>query len=461
MKPSSTSVERTNLRNAMVLLFIGVVVNWWSLEATVVPDGRISGGFKLTLIAGFQAACIIVGMSMLLRRPRHWFGGAGGWLSATLTVFALSAILGLSSWGLFAYNTAHDHTVHGGHEMAPTLEQQAWADDFYRRSLQAAKDNGWFEFDQAKADGFVKMWKDKAHYQHEGNVFDDTILDPDRPEFLMYKDAPEGKLLIGFMYLVRTLEEEGPKLGGPLARWHYHPWEPFGMCALDGILPVGKPDESGVCSEGEHVTRSAEMLHVYFVDHPLGVFADGMIFPTKRSLAEVTLLHPVFVHFTVALFIVAVALDIVGKIWNRPSLHSAAWINLLLSAVATALTVAAGLAAEMRLLIDPHVHMTLTTHKQLAFGVAACLALLVIWRGALGGAFPTRGWLAYLALGVLGVGLTVATGRRGAELVYIEGVGVQAVDRLAFDSHRKRVFGEYLSKRSAPAATRQGGHESH
>ena len=47
---------------------------------------------------------------------------------------------------------------------------------------------------------------------------------PDRPEFLMYRDTPSGKLLMGFMFFTRTLEERGPQPGGSLAPWHFHPW---------------------------------------------------------------------------------------------------------------------------------------------------------------------------------------------------------------------------------------------
>ena len=117
------------------------------------------------------------------------------------------------------------------------------------------------------------MGKDKEHYPSHEYLFDDKVLDPDRPEFLMYSDTPRGKLLVGYMFFTRTNEEKGPQPGGALTAWHYHPWQPQGRCLLKGLLPVGRPDASGQCAEGVLVMRSPEMMHVWFVDHPLGPFA--------------------------------------------------------------------------------------------------------------------------------------------------------------------------------------------
>lgn len=429
-----------------LLVLAGVAINQWSLAQLFAPDKHISADYKLALIVFFQSACILAGVALWSRWPRTVFSD-GALVSkrvvAAMAIGLLSSAIAFSSWGYRVYNRAHRHTVHMDHGMAPTAEQEQWAQDIYLRSLEAAKRNGWFDFDKARADGFEKLWKDRAHYYNEEFIFDDALLDPERPEFLMYLDSPQGKVLLGYMFLVRSADEKGPELGGPLARWHFHPWAPEGRCLIEGLLPVGRPDENGECAEGDLVMRSAEMLHVYFVDHPLGTFADGMVFPEKKSVLEVTLLHPFFVHFTIALFTIAVLLDVVGKVTGSAKYHSAAWINLLFAGVFGIATVAAGLAAEVNLLISPSVHMTLTTHKRLGFAVLASLMVLLVWRGTLRGAFPARGWILYLLIAITGTGLTAAAGYYGAELVYVEGVAVQAVDRNALEGHKRRVFGEY------------------
>src|SRR4029450_6891730 len=256
-------------------------------------------------------------------------------------------------WGISAYRGAHHHTTDMSHAAPPTAEERRWAEAFVERCWESATRHGWLKFEDAQAQGFELQWSDREHYFKREFVFDDAILDPDRPEFLMYRDTPQGKLLIGFMFFARTPEEHGPQPRGSLASWHFHPWNGRGYCAERGILPVSRPDDRGGCAQGVRVNRSAEMLPVWFVDHPLGPFADAMLFPDGASAIDPTLVHPMVVHFPIALLIVAVTLDIAGRFARRPSLHQAAFINLALAAAFAVATIAAGMLAEVRLLI-PH-----------------------------------------------------------------------------------------------------------
>jgi uncharacterized membrane protein len=110
--------------------------------------------------------------------------------------------------------------------------------------------------------------------------------------------------------------------------------------------------------------------------------------------------------------------------------------------------------AEVRLLIAHDVHQVLDTHKLLGFSACAGVLILLAWRVAQRGSFPSRGGLAYLALGLIVAGLTGAAGYFGSELVYVNGVAVQAIDRLALQRHERVVFGQKTS--DVPAA-----HEMH
>ena len=169
----------------------------------------------------------------------------------------------------------------------PTPGHREAAEDLRRRSFEAAKRHGWFDFDQALADGFGPMPTDLAHYVKREFITDAAVLDPDRPEFLLYYDTPKGKRLASFMYLVASPEERGPQVGGPLTVWHYHLWaEP--LCLLERLLVVGWPDAAGTCAEGVPSLRSPEMLHVWFIDRPGGRFATDMTLdPWEiRQLAE-------------------------------------------------------------------------------------------------------------------------------------------------------------------------------
>ena len=446
--------DRLRRSAGIALLLAAVLASPPVLGALFAPDGSIDGESRVRLISLFDLFCALCSITLLWRRLRRWLSTlvpnavAGG---AVLAVLA-SAIVG-TWWGITAYRGAHHHTMDMSHMEPPTVEQRQWADEFVARSWSSAKRHGWLDFEKSKTDGFEPLWSDREHYQNRAFVFDDKILDPDRPEFLMYRDTPRGKLLVGFMYFTRTLEEHGPMPGGSLAPWHYHPWNGRGYCAEGGILPVSRPDGQGRCPKGERVSRSAEMLHVWFVDHPLGPYADAMLFPDSTSVVDPTLIHPMVVHFAIALLIVAVLLDVLGKITARESLHAAAFVNLAFAGFFAIATIAAGMLAEVRLLIAHDVHQVLDTHKLLGFSAGGGILLLLAWRVARRGAFPAkRLGLLYLTMGIVVAGLIGGAGYVGSELVYVNGVAVQAIDRAALERHERAIFGGRESNEdTAPA----------
>jgi hypothetical protein len=81
----------------------------------------------------------------------------------------------------------------------PTAEQQAAASALVARCRGVAERKGWFEFQQGLADGYRLMKGDLRHYVNEAFLFDDALLDCERPEYLMYYGTPQGKLLAGAM----------------------------------------------------------------------------------------------------------------------------------------------------------------------------------------------------------------------------------------------------------------------
>ncbi|MEE2663656.1 MAG: hypothetical protein VX681_06025 [Myxococcota bacterium] len=161
----------------------------------------------------------------------------------------------------------------------PTAAERAAADDLVARSWDAVARHGWFDFQRARADGYRLLHGDKRHYYNEDHIFDDAILDPDRPEFLMYYGTPRGQKLAGLMFYTRRPGEPGPQIGGPLTRWHFHVWaEP--NCLVGGLLSVATATRGvggdGDCERGAPEHRSPEMLHVWLLEHPEGPFATSM-----------------------------------------------------------------------------------------------------------------------------------------------------------------------------------------
>ena len=162
----------------------------------------------------------------------------------------------------------------------PTPDQQWAADDFAERCFEAAERNRWFEYERGRADGYGSMVSDRRHFRNMEYVLDDRILDPERPEFLMYEPVPGGgRVLTGFMFLPQKPDERGPQLGGPLTVWHYHVWTRK-KCFQHGLINLGYAQRGG-CPEGSPSHRSPEMLHVWLIDHLQGRFATTMILPWK------------------------------------------------------------------------------------------------------------------------------------------------------------------------------------
>jgi hypothetical protein len=97
---------------------------------------------------------------------------------------------------------------------------------------------------------------------------DGRVLDPTRPETLVYRNGPGDRLtLVGVMYTAPR-GAGGPGVGGPITRWHDH--ESCRDPATGASL--GRPVD-GACPQGQVYRRSGEMMHVWFADDLATAFA--------------------------------------------------------------------------------------------------------------------------------------------------------------------------------------------
>jgi hypothetical protein len=155
----------------------------------------------------------------------------------------------------------------------PTYADRKAAAELVWACERAYEKKGWLDFDATMAKGFEKLYGDELHYVNRMNLFDDRLMDCERPEFLLYD--PVDHHLLGVMFLARTPTEHGPQPGGPETVWHYHLWA-YPRCVERDLLIVGVVDDKGECASGQPSQRSAEMMHVWFIDHPNGRFATRM-----------------------------------------------------------------------------------------------------------------------------------------------------------------------------------------
>ncbi len=147
-------------------------------------------------------------------------------------------------------------------------------------------------------------------------------------------------------------------------------------------------------------------------------------------------LHPLVVHFPIALFITGFVVDGFGWLLRRGTVKRIGLALVLLGVLSTVPAVLTGLAieatAEAQLQNRLGAEAVLEAHEELATTTAAVLLGVALVRLALGTEWLWRqrawgrGLLAtYLVVGTLGLGMLALTGYRGGELVYRYGTGVE------------------------------------
>lgn len=140
-------------------------------------------------------------------------------------------------------------------------------------------------------------------------------------------------------------------------------------------------------------------------------------------------IHPIFVHFPIALIVVVLCLDAGRWIFDREELlKSGFWSGttplLILALLGAALAVITGLDAETGVVKSPAIHDLVEAHELAAFITSGLLATLTFWRVSLRGAFPQRAGIVYLLVLLLTAVVVGYGAYFGSLLVYSHGVGV-------------------------------------
>lgn len=97
-------------------------------------------------------------------------------------------------------------------------------------------------------------------------------------------------------------------------------------------------------------------------------------FDLKTALLAKHAQHVVLIHFPIALFLTAVAFDLVAQWTKRRSLADAAYYNLFMAAISTLPALATGLLAWKFQLEGQRLKGTLLLHL-----VLACVSTMMIW----------------------------------------------------------------------------------
>ncbi len=138
-------------------------------------------------------------------------------------------------------------------------------------------------------------------------------------------------------------------------------------------------------------------------------------------------LHPVVDHFSIALLVVAVVIDIVALIFSqRPSLRHTALTLMIIGAIACAASYGTGDIEGDRVwdLVNGPAKEVLKRHAEFGYWLMIAFGVLALWRiliAALG--FMERTHQIYLAFALAAVAGLLIQGKLGGDLVYTYQVG--------------------------------------
>jgi len=112
------------------------------------------------------------------------------------------------------------------------------------------------------------------HYVNWSYVDDGHILDPMRPESVVYEYRGGEQVAVAAMYMLPfdSTFADVPDVGGPLTQWHVH----RNLCLTespDHKVLSGLTSDNGTCPAGTNKAGNTPMLHVWVVPNPCGPFA--------------------------------------------------------------------------------------------------------------------------------------------------------------------------------------------
>lgn len=202
-------------------------------------------------------------------------------------IATLLVVMALLTLSMSVAGGNHEHSGHsGGGAAAPataTPEQRAAADRLLK-DVQASLSR-YVDLSAAAAAGYRQTTPYRflrwgpAHFHNRALNRDDGLLDPNRPEALVYFKLPTGHIvLIGAMFLAP--KGQGPRPGGPITAWHVHD----NLC-VTATGSVALANKDGQCPAGTFfVGNAVEMMHVWIFNHPDGPFAHEMTPEAMRAV---------------------------------------------------------------------------------------------------------------------------------------------------------------------------------
>ena len=141
-----------------------------------------------------------------------------------------------------------------------------------------------------------------------------------------------------------------------------------------------------------------------------------------KNLPWIDVIHPIVVHFVIAMALITVVFDVIGVISGKKNLFEVSFWNLIVATVAIFVAiifgqVEAGLANPYGASRD-----ILNVHSTIGWSLAGVLALLTGWRYVARQKDPTILPRGFLVLDVVLAGLVITQVYLGDKLVWVYGL---------------------------------------
>lgn len=154
----------------------------------------------------------------------------------------------------------------------PTPAQVKAAADLAARTKAATAMDA--DIHAALADGYKVSGRKtgyEVHLEKKANQLARSILDPDKPQALVYAILDGKATLLGVLYQMPDAGVPGPAVGGRITRWHTH-----NGCATLTPPGVGVVSPFGTCPPFSVQVTGPETMHVWVLDNPAGPFGSDL-----------------------------------------------------------------------------------------------------------------------------------------------------------------------------------------
>jgi len=270
-------VDAKTWRRWAGLLFAGSLLGYWIELVGGHPADQI--GMVVKVIEVFGLYLVMLPKGATPSRFRRAAATAG---LIVIAVFNATAAWAGAFQSAAGDTNVLDHHSHGG--ITPGMVMNVGGPTETSAAQQAEADQLWVE-----TSAFVARYSDPAvaaadGYRVEGIAGKDfhapnpvyqkdgLVLDPTRPENLIYSMGPHGPVLLGVMFETRGLEKDPPPTGGAVLDWHRHEQVCFSLTPL-GI--AGLVDPFGNCPVGSlALPTTNSMMHVWTISGAPSRFGD-------------------------------------------------------------------------------------------------------------------------------------------------------------------------------------------